>query len=261
MRSATVAAHASGAFRHGAFLLGFALGGFFDGILLHQVLQWHHLLSNVEGVRDLRTQILADGLFHVLMYVLAGIALAMLWRSRGEHADAGAGNIAWGNALLGFGIWNIVDIAGFHWLAGIHRIRVDVPNPMFWDLAWLAIFGVLPTLAGWRVRRRPGGGSGGKAAAALAITALVAGPVALLPSGGDSDELMVLFAPGVRSADAFNALARVDARVLWVDGSGGLWAVKLPRPDLARSLYAEGALLVGNAPVSLGCFSWARSGA
>ena len=28
---------------------GMALGGFFDGILLHQVLQWHHLLSAVQG--------------------------------------------------------------------------------------------------------------------------------------------------------------------------------------------------------------------
>jgi uncharacterized membrane protein len=28
-------------------MLGFAFGGFFDGILLHQVLQWHHLLSGI----------------------------------------------------------------------------------------------------------------------------------------------------------------------------------------------------------------------
>lgn len=29
--------------------IGFSLGGFFDGILLHQVLQWHHLLSRVRS--------------------------------------------------------------------------------------------------------------------------------------------------------------------------------------------------------------------
>jgi uncharacterized membrane protein len=29
----------------GGFWLGFALGGFLDGIILHQILQWHHLLS------------------------------------------------------------------------------------------------------------------------------------------------------------------------------------------------------------------------
>jgi uncharacterized membrane protein len=27
-------------------LFGLGLGGFFDGILLHQVLQWHHMLSS-----------------------------------------------------------------------------------------------------------------------------------------------------------------------------------------------------------------------
>ena len=34
-----------------AATIGFALGGFFDGILLHQVLQWHHLFSLVPGER------------------------------------------------------------------------------------------------------------------------------------------------------------------------------------------------------------------
>ena len=44
-----------------AATLGFALGGFFDGILLHQILQWHHLLSLVPGVTELRMQVLWDG--------------------------------------------------------------------------------------------------------------------------------------------------------------------------------------------------------
>lgn len=47
------------------YLLGFGLGGFFDGILLHQVLQWHHLLINVKSpfFQDIKNQILADGCF------------------------------------------------------------------------------------------------------------------------------------------------------------------------------------------------------
>ena len=74
------------------FLLGFGLGGFFDGILLHQVLQWHHLLSGVDcaAVQDVQVQILADGLFHVLMYILAGAGLWLLWRSRGSFVLPGA---------------------------------------------------------------------------------------------------------------------------------------------------------------------------
>jgi len=60
----------------GAFILGFAFGAFFDGILLHQILQWHHLLSLAQGAsfRDMRMQILADGLFHMACYFLAGSA-------------------------------------------------------------------------------------------------------------------------------------------------------------------------------------------
>ena len=75
-----------------AFVLGIGLGGFFDGILLHQVLQWHHLLSLVPGeaFRDLGTQILADGLFHVLMYGVTAAGLWMLWRRRGGLRDPGA---------------------------------------------------------------------------------------------------------------------------------------------------------------------------
>lgn len=28
--------------------LGLGLGGFVDGILLHQILQWHHMISNLQ---------------------------------------------------------------------------------------------------------------------------------------------------------------------------------------------------------------------
>ena len=68
-------------------LLGLGLGGFFDGILLHQVLQWHHMISDTEGnpvdtVEGLEANTLADGLFHVATWVLVlvGVALVALRR-------------------------------------------------------------------------------------------------------------------------------------------------------------------------------------
>jgi uncharacterized membrane protein len=30
-------------------LLGLGLGGFIDGIVMHQILQWHHLLTGTGG--------------------------------------------------------------------------------------------------------------------------------------------------------------------------------------------------------------------
>jgi uncharacterized membrane protein len=69
---------ASSLLRAPGIVLGIGLGGFVDGILLHQVLQWHHLLSSTDsdniGVRyyptdtvdGLRMNTLGDGAFHVV---------------------------------------------------------------------------------------------------------------------------------------------------------------------------------------------------
>ncbi|CAA7624006.1 DUF2243 domain-containing protein [Magnetospirillum sp. UT-4] len=135
-------------------LLGFALGGFFDGILLHQILQWHHLLSGLEsgGFARIEGQILADGLFHLLMYAVAAVGLALLWLARDEFAQAGRGVFAL--LLMGFGGWHGLDAVVSHWLLGIHRIRMDTEVPLAYDLAWVAVFGLLPFLAGaWLLRR------------------------------------------------------------------------------------------------------------
>ena len=74
----------TGALIWAGYLIGFALGGFWDGIILHQILLWHHLLAGLQGepFSDIRFQILADGLFHALMYVVAAIGLWMLFRHR-----------------------------------------------------------------------------------------------------------------------------------------------------------------------------------
>ena len=140
-----------GGLARAAFVLGVAFGGFFDGILLHQVLQWHHLLSLVPGedLRRAETQIFWDGAFHVLMYAVAAIGLWLLWRARREFPDEAAGRrlLVW--LLLGFAFWNALDVIGFHWVLRIHRIRVDVPvgDRLRWDLLWLGLFAVIPLAA------------------------------------------------------------------------------------------------------------------
>lgn len=142
-------------------LLGFGLGGLFDGILLHQVLQWHHLLSGVRmlPVQVLRFQLLADGLFHLLMYGLTGVALYLLSRARTDYARPGADRVLWGHVLIGFGTWHVVDGLLVHWVLGWHHIRMDVPNPLTWDLVWLALFGLVPLVVGQWLRRRAHGRS------------------------------------------------------------------------------------------------------
>lgn len=245
-----------------ALLLGIALGGFFDGILLHQILQWHHLLSAVDAVRDMRTQLIADGAFHALMYLIAAFALYRLWSRRSAVAAPGASAVLWGNALIGFGAWHVADAVLSHWITGIHRIRMDAANPLLWDLAWFLVFGVLPALLGMWLPRRAGPGGGGDghgraAAATLSIAVAAGGPLAALPASGGGP-VMVMFAPGVSAGAALNALASVDARVLWVDRSGGLWAVSLPEDSATWPLFRGGALLVGGSAAAFGCLAWSR---
>ena len=40
--------------RASGLLYGLGLGGFVDGIVLHQILQWHHMVSDVDGIPQTR---------------------------------------------------------------------------------------------------------------------------------------------------------------------------------------------------------------
>jgi uncharacterized membrane protein len=249
----------------GGFWIGFALGGFFDGILLHQILQWHHLLAGVapsDTVPDLRFQVLADGVFHVAHYVLMVLGLWLVWSARAGLAADGAGRrmIAW--ALIGFGAWHIIDAVVVHWVLQLHRIRMDVENPLLWDLIWLVPFGLVTLAIGvWMLRRETGDGVGSRGrrtAASLSLVALVAGPVALLPPGDLADDGMTLavFRPGLSFADVVAAADAVGGSLVWSDASQGVWLIALGDGARPATLYRHGALMVSNGPVAVGCLSW-----
>ncbi|MEW6760275.1 MAG: DUF2243 domain-containing protein [Pseudomonadota bacterium] len=239
-------------------VLGFALGGFFDGILLHQILQWHHLLSLVPGIDDLRLQVLWDGWFHALMYLIALAGLIGLWRVHRR----GLGNWGWplvGAVLVGFGIWHVVDTLLSHWLLGIHRIRIDSPNPLAWDLLWLALFGIVPLLLGWRLRRSDGGSGMHGAAAMLVLGSFTsgAGAWALLPPA-QTQFATVVFAPGAGPREVFAALDALDARLVWSDRAMGVVVVAVA-PERRWGFYRHGAWLVSGAGAPAGCFNWSRA--
>lgn len=268
MTSSTEGLHVSfsRAFHWSGFLLGFALGGFFDGILLHQVLQWHHLLSGLQGepFDDIRVQILADGLFHLKAYAIALIGLVLLWRTRDEFARPPAGRMLMAATLIGFGVWHVIDAILSHWILGIHRIRMDAENVLLWDLAWFFVFGIAFIAAGWWLGRTTGTGGSGRsggrrfvAPVVLALTVLVAGPVAALPPA-DSTGVMVLFRPGTPTEAMFAGLDAVDGRILWTDASGELWAIDVNEGRNTRALYRHGALLVSNTLLPAGCLDWIR---
>lgn len=141
-----------------AFVFGMGVGGFVDGIVLHQLLQWHHLLSHTESgntktVPGLELNTLADGVFHSAMWVLVVAAAALTVRARQQGRLSPRWSFHTGLALAGWGAFNVVEGLINHQLLGIHHVRDDLGGPLAWDLGFLAISLVL-TAAGWLLYRR-----------------------------------------------------------------------------------------------------------
>ena len=238
------------------YLLGFGLGGFFDGILLHQILQWHHLLSLVTRppFQDIRVQILADGAFHLLMYVLTLAGLWKLWKGR-HHLGNGADRLLLANAAIGFGAWHVVDAILSHWVLGIHRIRLDTENVLLWDLLWFVVFGVAFVVLGWRLRRGSGALGGRGAAGVLVLAVLCGGPLAALPPP-DVGTTMVFFKPGTTPNQVFAGIDAVDGRVLWSSPKGDVWALDVKERGRTGLLYQHGAWMVSSSALAAGCLAW-----
>ena len=99
--------------RRPSFILGIGLGGFVDGIVLHQILQWHHMLTGDGGgepmttVAGLEANTLVDGFFHAATWILvvAGSLLAVRAWQRGELAPPWRVHI--GMLLAGWGAFNL----------------------------------------------------------------------------------------------------------------------------------------------------------
>jgi uncharacterized membrane protein len=141
------------------FFLGVGLGGFFDGIIFHQVLQWHHMLTSAgypaDSVRNLQINTRWDGLFHLLTYVFVALGLILLWHTAHQQHIPWSGKILVGTILMGFGIFNLVEgIVDHHWL-GIHHVNETVPPKqwIFWDIGFL-LWGAAMLVGGWLLFRR-----------------------------------------------------------------------------------------------------------
>jgi uncharacterized membrane protein len=140
-------------------LFGLGLGGFFDGIVLHQVLQWHHMLTSAgypaDSVENLKINTLWDGVFHASTYVFVVLALVILWRHARTRHIRWSGKLLPGTILMGFGLFNLVEgIVDHHWL-GLHHVNETVPRDqwIFWDLGFLA-WGAVMLIGGFLLVRR-----------------------------------------------------------------------------------------------------------
>jgi len=133
-------------------VLGLGLGGFFDGIVLHQILQWHHMLSSIRpltSVSNLDLNMIWDGLFHAFDWVMTVIGIVLLWQAGRRDDVSWSSNVFFGSVLSGAGWFNLVEGVIDHQILGIHHVKPG-PNQLVWDLGFLAI-GALLVVVGWKI--------------------------------------------------------------------------------------------------------------
>jgi uncharacterized membrane protein len=157
-------------------LLGCGLGGFVDGIVLHQILQWHNMLSSVRPPLDLvamKYNMVYDGVFHAFTWVMVVIGLWRLWLA-GKRPDVPWSGRSLGGALvLGWGLFNLIEGLIDHQWLGVHHVHPG-QGELAWDLGFLA-FGALQIAGGWGIIRAgradatPRGGSEGLRTAGPAL--------------------------------------------------------------------------------------------
>jgi uncharacterized membrane protein len=129
-------------------LLGLGLGGFFDGIVLHQILQWHHMLTSAgypaDSLQNLELNTLLDGLFHAATWLFTVAGLAVFWRHAHRRHVTWSTKLLSGSILLGFGAFNVLE--------GLVNETAPAGQWIYWDMAFLA-WGAAMLLLGWVLLR------------------------------------------------------------------------------------------------------------
>ena len=256
--SATSPKHRRLSFNAGAFLIGLSLGGFLDGILFHQILQWHSLLSSIDrpGFGDIRFRVMTDGIFHAGMYTVAVSGMFLFWM--GSRAHAGGNRHPPGAMILaGFGAWHVLDGVINHWLLGLHHIKED-QYWLFWDIV-VFIAGMICVSIAIAVYRaqatvRMRDQSRSRSIITVLLATSVLGGAAAMPFGYGNN-VVVAFGRGSSEVSRMAAISSVDGRLVWNDNENDLWIIEVPSKLKALKLYGKGALVLGGTLAGAGCFS------
>jgi uncharacterized membrane protein len=129
-------------------ILGLGLLGAIDGIIFHQLLQWHHMVLS----DNIQLEIFTDGLFTALF------SAKLLWGGVKIFQDARKNQLgsSWriflGGIFIGGGAFNLVEGIVDHHILQVHRVKPLAENPLMYDLAFLAI-GALLVIIGLMIKR------------------------------------------------------------------------------------------------------------
>lgn len=128
-------------------IFGFGFSGLIDVLVLHHVLQWHHLLSGIypmSSLDGLRTNIRADGLFSITMLTIMCVGGGLLWQSERRTDVPLAMRPLVGSAIIGLGVFDLYDVIVDHVILGLHQ---PLSQGGYYNLHW-AVVSLLIVVAG-----------------------------------------------------------------------------------------------------------------
>ena len=108
-----------------ATVTGIGLGGFVDGILLHQVLQVHEMLSNKIAASNYvgkSINMFWDGIFHAFCFLVVFTGIIMLWKLFPRKDIDISGKVFYGGLLMGWALFNIVEGVIDHQILKLHNV-------------------------------------------------------------------------------------------------------------------------------------------
>jgi uncharacterized membrane protein len=121
-------------------LMGIGMGGFVDGILFHEILQIHNMLSAVYPPNTLvnaKANMIWDGFFHALTWLTTAISIAMLWNVARRPEVPLSGLTFIGSLIMGWGIFNLVEGIIDHHILHLHHV-VELAGESIYDYLFLA---------------------------------------------------------------------------------------------------------------------------
>lgn len=150
-------------------MIGIGMGGFVDGILFHQILQIHNMVSArrpPETLVNVEINMVWDGLFHAFTWLVTALGIWMLWRALRRADVPRLGRTLFGSMLKGWGAFNLVEGIINHHILHVHHV-VERLGVSVWDWVFLGS-GVVLLLLGYALIRadgrrvdRPGAQAGG----------------------------------------------------------------------------------------------------
>lgn len=139
-----------------ATVLGIGMGGFIDGIVLHQILQWHEMLSNKIPATNYvgkSVNMFWDGIFHAFTLLVTFTGVILLWKLLHRKDIDRSGNLLGGGMLFGWGLFNLLEGIADHQVLKLHNVREVTADKEAWNVGFLAL-SVVFIIAGFLIARK-----------------------------------------------------------------------------------------------------------